>query len=152
MDEAKLIDKLRKIEALFAGATTDGEQEAADRARQRILDRLAAVQVTDPPVEFRFSMPDMWRRRLFVALLRRYSLSPYRFVRQRHTTVMVRVSRKFCDETLWPEYLRLSEALEAHLADITARVVGQVIHGDSSDVDVVQEPLQIACATSAPAG
>ncbi|MEK7705451.1 MAG: hypothetical protein AAB426_10865, partial [Myxococcota bacterium] len=111
MDEAKLIDKLRKIEALFAGATTDGEQEAADRARQRILERLAAVQVADPPIEFRFSMPDMWRRRLFVALLRRYALSPYRFYGQRHTTVMVRVSRSFCNETLWPEYLRLSEAL-----------------------------------------
>ncbi len=149
MDEAKLIDKLRKIEALFAGATTDGEQEAADRARQRILERLAAVQVADPPIEFRFSMPDMWRRRLFVALLRRYALSPYRFYGQRHTTVMVRVSRSFCNETLWPEYLRLSEALEAHLAEITERVVGQVLHGDSSDVAVVPEPPQLVSATVA---
>ena len=40
MDEARLIDKLRPIEALFAGATTVGERVAAEHARSRILERL----------------------------------------------------------------------------------------------------------------
>lgn len=35
-----LIAKLRRVEALHAGATTDGEREAASRARARLVDRL----------------------------------------------------------------------------------------------------------------
>lgn len=72
MDEARLIDKLRSIEALFAGATTTGEKVAAERARGRILERLKLWEKEDPPVEYRFSMADMWSRKVFVALLRRY--------------------------------------------------------------------------------
>ena len=40
-DEATLLDKLRKIEALHAGATTDGERVAAAFAADRIRQRLA---------------------------------------------------------------------------------------------------------------
>jgi hypothetical protein len=36
MDEAKLLEKLRLIEALFAGATTAGEPVAAAEAKRRI--------------------------------------------------------------------------------------------------------------------
>jgi len=37
VNEARLIDKLRLIEALSAGATTDGEKAAAGNAKQRPL-------------------------------------------------------------------------------------------------------------------
>jgi hypothetical protein len=40
-------------------------------------------------VEFRFSLADQWSRHLLVALLRRYGIKPYRYSRQRRTTVMV---------------------------------------------------------------
>ena len=39
-----------------------GERVAADHARQRILERLRSVEVEDPPVEYRFSMADLWSR------------------------------------------------------------------------------------------
>jgi hypothetical protein len=52
MDEAKLIEKLKLIEALFAGATTPGERVAADAARQRILERLKSVEVADPAIAY----------------------------------------------------------------------------------------------------
>jgi hypothetical protein len=39
MDERKLIEKLRLIEAVFAKATTAGERVAAGRARERILEQ-----------------------------------------------------------------------------------------------------------------
>ena len=39
-NEDELRDKLRKIEALFAGAKTHGEKEAAGAAAQRIRARL----------------------------------------------------------------------------------------------------------------
>ena len=50
MDEATLIEKLLKIEALFAGATTAGEKVSADLARERILQRLQESLPQDPPV------------------------------------------------------------------------------------------------------
>jgi hypothetical protein len=50
-DEAALIEKLRRIEALHAGATTPGERDAAANARQRILARLAELAAADPSVE-----------------------------------------------------------------------------------------------------
>ena len=34
-------------------------------------------------------------------------LNPYRRSRRGHTTVMVRLQRKFLNEILWPEYLQL---------------------------------------------
>lgn len=71
MDEARLIEKLRLIEALFAGATTAGEKVAAERAKSRILERLKLWEKEDPPIEYQFSMADMWSRKVFVALLRR---------------------------------------------------------------------------------
>ena len=94
MDEAKLIEKLRLIEALFAGASTPGEREAAAQARERIRARLEAMKVEEPEVEYRFSLADGWSRRVFVALLRRYGLRPYRYPRQKRNTVMSRGPRK----------------------------------------------------------
>ncbi len=44
-------------------------------------------------------MGDMWSRKVFVALLRRYGIRPYRYKRQRYTTVMAKVSKKFVDRT-----------------------------------------------------
>ncbi len=99
MDEAKLLQKLRDLEALFAGATTAGERVAAGSARERIVARLHETERADPPVEYRFTVRDMWSKRLLLALLRRYGLAPYRYRGQRHTTVMVRVSKRFVSET-----------------------------------------------------
>jgi len=143
MDEARLIDKLRLIEALFAGAATPGEKDAAGRARDRILQRLQQLERDEPPVEFRFSMNDMWSRKVFVALLRRYGIQPYRYVRQRHTTVMAKLTKQFVDETLWPEFMELTEILRKYLEEVTDRVVHEVIHGDSSEAEVVQAPREL---------
>ena len=143
MDEASLIDKLRLIEALFAGATSEGEKVAAERARDRILERLKLWEKEDPPVEYRFSMADIWSRKVFVALLRRYGMRPYRYSGQRYTTVMARVSKRFVDETLWPEFQEISEILRSYLSDVTDRVVHQVIHQDSSEAEVVEKPKQL---------
>lgn len=143
MNEQKLIEKLRLIEALFAGAATGGEKVAAERARERILERLSLVEKEEPLVEYRFSMGDMWSRKVFVALLRRYGIKPYRYSRQRYTTVMARVSKRFVDETLWPEFQEISETLRTYLSEITDRVVSQVIHQDSSEAEVVKEQRMI---------
>lgn len=143
MNERKLIEKLRLVEALFDRAGTDGERVAADIARNRIMARLRRKKRVDPPIEYSFYMPDMWSRKVMVALLRRYGLKPYRYYRQRHTTVMARVPKTFVDETLWPQYLEYSKALDQYLAEVTDRVVHSVIHEDSSEASVVKEGLSL---------
>ena len=150
MDERTLIDKLIKIETLFAGATTEGERISAEMARQRILSRLQDLLPKDPPIEYRFTFSDMWSRKVFTALLRRYDLTPYRYYRQRYTTVMVRVPKTFVDETLWPEFESLNDELGTYLKDVTDRVVKTVLHEDSSDAMAVREPLQIGTESGAP--
>ena len=59
-----------------------GEKVAASNARSRILERLKEVQKLDPPVEYKFTMRDVWSKKLFLALLRRYGIKPYRYYRQ----------------------------------------------------------------------
>jgi hypothetical protein len=144
MDEAKLLDKLRRIEALFAGAKTEGEKTAAEYARNRILERLRSVERTDPPIEYTFRMTDMWSKKVFLALLRRYGLRPYRYRGQRYTTVMAKVPERFVNETLWPEFQEILHTLRAYLTEITDRVVHQVIHKDSSEADEVEDPARLA--------
>ncbi len=148
MDEQRLIEKLRLIEALFSGATTKGEKNAAKLAGERILERLRFMEKEEPLVEYRFSMADMWSRKVFVALLRRYGIKPYRYNGQRYTTVMAWLSKRFVDETLWPEFQEISKTLHAYLSEITERVVTQVIHQDSSEAEVVQEQLLISSSSA----
>jgi hypothetical protein len=143
MNEATLIEKLLKIEALFSGAATEGERASADLARQRILRRLAEMIPEDPPVEYKFTFRDIWSHKVFVTLLRRYGLKPYRYHGQRYTTVMVQVPKRFVDETLWPEFQKINLELNAYLQQVTDRVVKQVLHEDASDAVVVDRPLEI---------
>jgi hypothetical protein len=148
MDEDRLLEKLRAIEALFAGATTEGERVAADAARQRILLRLKEAEAADPPVEYTFRVGDGWSVRLFVALCRRYDIRPYRHRGQRRTTVMARVSRRFVQDTLWPEYEQLSAVLRRHLDEVTERIIAGAIHADTSDAHDQTEPAKLAAGRS----
>ena len=142
MNEATLIRKLLKIEALFAGAATEGERTSADRARQRILQRLEELIPEEPPLEYKFTFRDIWSRKVFVTMLRRYGLRPYRYHGQRYTTVMVQVPERFVDETLWPEFQNINAELTAYLQEVTDRIVKQVLHEDSSEAVVVDRSIQ----------
>jgi len=140
-DEAQLRDKLRKIEALFAGAGTSGERLAAEAAIKRVRDRLAELGRSDPAVEMRFGLGDQWSRRLFLALARRYGLKPYRYARQRMTTVMLRVPQGFVTEVLWPEFEQLNAALTQYLMEVTMRVIREEVHGDASEAAELVQAL-----------
>ena len=139
-DEARLLEKLGRIEALHAGATTPGERSAAADARRRIEERLSQLRATDLVIEFRYTMRNLWSKRLLLALLRRYGLRPYRYHRQRETTVMVRIPRSF-EATLWAEFLALDEALQGHLHAVAERVIAEAIGSDTSDAEEVRGEL-----------
>ncbi len=78
-------------------------------------------------------MTDQWSRRLFLALCRRYGLRPYRYRRQRLTTVMVHVPRDFVDQVLWPEFEELNQALTSYLNEVTLRVIREDVYADASE-------------------
>lgn len=146
-DEQRLIEKLQRIEALFAdSAASVGEREAAALARDRIRKRLVEQQQIDPPIEFSFTLRDRFSHRLMIALLRRYQIRPYRYRGQRHTTIMARVPSRFCDEVLWPEFKQLSKTLESFLSDMTDRVIAEAINSDASELDVA--PGQLPASSS----
>jgi hypothetical protein len=138
--EDKLREKLRKIAALYEGAKTSGERQAAAAAIARVREALASVVQTERPIEMQFKLPDLWQRRLFTALCRRYGLEPYRYMRQRYTTVMLRVPRSFVDETLWPEYLQIKSALDEYLTEATERIIREEVYGDTREASEVGPP------------
>jgi hypothetical protein len=138
IDFARLIEKLKLIDALYSGATTPGERSAAENARQRIKHKIEQYQEADPSIEYHFTLQNMWSRKLFVALLRRYDIKPYRYYRQRYTTVMAKVSKTFVDKTLWPEFLELDKELTTHLNDTAERIIREAVFGDSSEAEEVK--------------
>jgi hypothetical protein len=133
--EQELKDKLRKIEALFAGASTPGEREAAMAARDRIRARLKAFEAQERPTEMKFTLGDGWHVRLFLALCRRYGLKPYRRHGQRRTTVMLMVVPSFVDDLLWPEYNQLAEALREYLDEATERIIREAVFQDEAEAE-----------------
>jgi hypothetical protein len=131
--EQQLRERLRKIQALFEGATTLGERDAAAAAIERIRKALGTTAQTEKPAEFQFSIQDPWQRRLFMALCRRYGLEPFRYKRQRFTTVVVRGPAPFIDQTLWPEYQELRDALDNYLNEATERIIREEVYGNADE-------------------
>jgi hypothetical protein len=58
--EEQLHARLRKVEALFAGATTPGERLAAEAALARTKGHLPDAQRTAAAVELHLSIADPW--------------------------------------------------------------------------------------------
>src|ERR1035438_4544414 len=133
--EQELRQKLRKISALFEGATTIGERDAAAAAIDRVRKALAAAEQIEQLVETQFKLVDRWNRRLFTALCRRYGLKPYRYPRQRYSTVTLRAPRSFIDNTLWPEFLQIKKALDEYLNEATERIIREEVFGNSDEAE-----------------
>jgi hypothetical protein len=141
--EDQLREKLRKIEALYAGAKTVGEQSAAGAAAERIRRQFETASRQEKAEEFKFSISDPWARQLFTSLCRRYGTKPFRYTRMHQQTVMVRAPASFVRTTLWPEFEELSDALTAHLDDITRKIIREEVHEATDDADEINELRQL---------
>jgi len=140
-DIRHLIDTLLKVEALHAGATTPGERDATGAAIERIKKKLEQFVEADPPEEIQCTFSNHWSKHLFCALAKRYDLQPYRYHRQRHTTVMLRVPKRFLNEVLWPEFKGLNDVLQKYLDDMTAKIISEAIFNGSTEEEVREQPL-----------
>ena len=141
--ELALREKLRKIEALFAGAGTAGERIAAGAAADRIRERLDQATGKEQEIEVKFSIADMWSRQLLVALCRRYGLRPFRYRRMHRQTIIIRAPNSFVEQVLWPEFEELSAALTAYLSQITDKVIREEVHGEKGEAEEVDQPRRI---------
>lgn len=141
--ERRLREKLRKIEALYAGAATVGERAAAGAAAERIRKQFETASRNELAEEFKFSIPDLWSRQLFTALCRRYGIRPFRYRRMHRQSVLIRAPASFVNGVLWPEFEELSKALMLHLAEITETIIREEVHETVRDADEVEEPRQL---------
>ena len=139
--EDELRERLRKVEALFFGATTAGERDAAGAAADRLKAKLDEAGRFDPPVEMKVTMPDQWSVRLFIALCRRYGYSPVRYWGQRRTTIMVKAPRRLFEAVVWRQFNDLHADLWAYLEQTTERLIRQTIHPGAADAETATEPL-----------
>ena len=131
MTRDDIIDNLRKVEALYTGTDSKGEMQAARSALDRLQAQLSAAP--EEAVEFQFSLPDPWKRQLFLALIRRHGLKPFRLPRQRTSTIMVRVPRSVLDTVIWPQFTQLSSLLHDYLSEATRDIITRSVHGDVSE-------------------
>ena len=143
-DDSQIRDKLAKIKALFAGATTAGERQAAQAALERVQQRINTTEPLepfqdfhDPPIEHNFSLNNPWSLRLFRALCRLNGYRPYRHPRMRHTSVCVIIGRRTLDMDLWPEYLAMNTVLTEYLGELADHIIADCINADRSDAEVV---------------
>ena len=141
--ENRLREKLRKIEALYAGAATAGEKAAAGAAADRIRRQFEAASKQEAAEEYKFSIPDPWSRQLFIALCRRYGVRPFRRPRMHCQTVMVRAPASFVRKVLWPEFEELSDALTTHLLEITEKIIREEVHAATEDAEEIEEPRRL---------
>ena len=140
-DDQQIREKLAKIKALFAGATTPGERQAAQAAIERLQQRIDGVPqpqaATDQPMEFRFSPTNTWSLRLFLALCRSKGYRPYRYPRMRRTSICVKIGKQAANTDLWPEYLEMNKVLTEYLGELADHIIADCINPDRSDAEVV---------------
>jgi hypothetical protein len=134
-NSANIEDRLRKLEALFARGATPGERAAAGAALNRFQSRLdlGGGESREPEIELQFSMPDAWALRLFIAICRKHGVKPYRYRRQRRTTVVVRVQQSVFDQTVHAEFQALHHELGSYFQEIVDHLISDAMHSDGND-------------------
>ena len=58
-------------------------------------------------------------------------------------SVIVRVPQAFLDNVLWPEFQEINAALAEYLAQVTDRVIREVVYKDTADAEEVAEPEKL---------
>ena len=137
MTRDEILEKMRKVEALFQSTNQKGEADAALGALGRLSNQL--TDLPEAQEEFQISLPDPWKRQVFCALARKMELKPFRRYRQKYSTVMIKCSGKVMNEILWPQFLQLSQLLNTYLSEATEDIIATAIHNDTSEATETRE-------------
>ena len=128
-----IFEKIKKIEALIERAGSDGERQSAILAKER-LEKFTEQE----EVEYSIHTQDMWHKKLFLAICHKHNLKPYRQYKQKYTTTMLRISKLFINEVIWPEYLKYAKILEELVDEVTAEIISK-IHKDEEEIVISGE-------------
>lgn len=129
-----LLDKIKKIEALIEGASTSGEKSAAISAKERILNKHPHLEIYKDPKEYSLRTRGEWDKKLLLAICRKYGIKPYRYKRQKYTTVMVNINEEFLNEVLWKEYTEYSNHLNKLIKEITDDLINKIHKHEDEDI------------------
>ena len=142
-DQDDIREKLAKLEALFSRGATAGERAAAGAAFERLQSRLDIDTPSrdEPEIELQYSLPDVWAVRLFVALCRKHDVKPYRYPRQRRTTVMVRVRQTSFEQTIAREFQTLHRELTSYFNETLNHLIANVMKSDGNDENIEQRQI-----------
>ena len=124
---AQILKKLRKVTAQFNGATSSRERGAAAAAIELLYGKLHNGSI-EGPLLWTFSAPDMWARKLLVALCAHHGLTCYRRPRQRKTTVIVQVDAEFLHKVLYPQFSLLYRQLLDNFNRVTKVLMAEIRH------------------------
>ncbi len=108
--EQDLIKAFQRVEMRRAGISLSDAHE--EQARQHIIAQWKGSRHAPDVQEFHCPMKNEWEQLLFHGLLKRYGIRPYRYRKQRNSTIMIRVSKRFLHECLWPMFNELSLDLQ----------------------------------------
>ena len=133
-----LLDKLQKIQALIDRASSDGERQAAEQAKQRLRDRLYEDKNARPK-EYQVSSQSKWEKKLFTAVCKKNGFEPYRYARQKYTTTMVRVSKSVMDDVLWPQYTKYTALLREMVDTIALDLIDKIYTDDKEETIIAGE-------------
>ena len=134
VDEETLRQKLAKVEELFRQAGSPGERAAAEAAIGRLHARLdKSGKDQEPEVELKFSLPDRWSMGLFIAICRKHGVRPYRYARQRRTTIMARARPGDFKRVVWGEFCQLHDELERYFEEVSDQLITRAMGSDGSD-------------------
>jgi len=139
-----IADKIRKIEALIAGAKSDGERQAAEFARQRFQEKIIAQ-----PMEYTVRVHSSWKKKLFCAICSKHGLKTYRYARQKYTTTMLRVAKPFMDLVLWPEYNKYAAILDKLTEEVLSDLISKIHLVKEEDETVIAGELPTLSEASA---
>ncbi len=132
--DEQLREKLAKVEALFRQAGSPGERVAAGAAMERLRGRLGnAGKEGGPETELQFPLPDMWSVSLFIAICRKHGLRPFRYARQRRTTVMVQAPERPFNRVVWAAFSRLHTELQMYFQDVIDHLITRAMGLDGDD-------------------
>jgi hypothetical protein len=56
---------------------------------------------------------------------------------------MVRAPASFVNSTLWPQFEELSQALTAHLNEITKKIIREEVHEITSEAEEIIDPHRL---------
>ena len=133
--QSDIYERLKKVESLFARAGTAGEAAAAAAAIDRLQAQLGknARGPQEAEIELQYSLPDVWAVRLFFAVCRKHGISPYRYARQRRTTVVIKVRKSHFMRVVEPEFQLLHREMMAYFSETAEHLIRDMMRSDGED-------------------